>query len=76
MNINRREAYIRTQKGQLLVSAARTNQREGEEDTGIRTAGRGKETTGKTRPKQKKEKRRREKENIVLQGVIVTWVPV
>ena len=51
--------HTRTQEGP--TSAARTKQHDGEEGTGIRTAGRGKGTKGETRQnKSKKEERRRE----------------
>ena len=48
-----------------------TDEAEGEEDTGIRTAGTGKETEGETRQKARR-KREGMKEKIVLQAVIVT----
>ena len=50
---------IRTQE--IHIAAARTKKREGDEDTGRRTAGRGEETQGDTRQKNKKKEVGREK---------------
>ena len=51
-----KEESTRTQEGH--IAAARTKQHEGKEDTGRRTAGRGKKSNGEAKAKNKKEGRR------------------
>ncbi|MEP0660488.1 MAG: hypothetical protein ABJC87_14715, partial [Roseobacter sp.] len=68
---------IRTQERQ--IAATQTKHHEGEDDAGIRTVGRRKETKGETRQKESKTiregKRNAKRENIVLQTVIVVGCP-